>query len=215
MDGVPHPPTRTLVVGILLLLLAGVLGAAVLLRGSGPFAIDAWWNTLLVDLDSPVVHGLGRVLGVLGGVWVSIVLVTLGGAAALVAVGRRWAALYLVAAQLVSAVAVQVLKHLFGRARPEEILVLSDYGSFPSGHTAAAATVAVVATVVFGRWWVGALGACWIVVMGLSRTSVHAHWLSDVLGGALVGAGAALVVAAAFAPPPPLPSAPLPRRPVL
>ena len=37
--------------------------------------------------------------------------------------------------------------------------------------------------------------------MAISRTLVHAHWLSDTLGGLMVGAGAVLLVAGVFAVP--------------
>ena len=76
---------------------------------------------------------------------------------------RPWSAAFFLTAELASAGAVQVLKHLFGRARPEDIIVISDYGSFPSGHVANAATIATVACILFPRLWVlivGAAGCC-------------------------------------------------------
>ncbi|MBN9188854.1 MAG: phosphatase PAP2 family protein, partial [Microbacterium sp.] len=85
--------------------------------------------------------------------------------------------------------------------RPENIIVISDFGSFPSGHVANAATIAAVAFVLFPRVWTAVAGAAWVVLMAFSRTYLHAHWLSDTLGGALIGCGAALLVAAAFSGP--------------
>jgi undecaprenyl-diphosphatase len=43
-----------------------------------------------------------------------------------------------------------------------------------------------------------ALAAAWIVLMALSRTVVDHHWLSDVVAGSLIGAGAAVVTGAAL-----------------
>ena len=65
-------------------------------------------------------------------------------------------------------------------------------------HTANAATIATIAVVLFPRIWVAVIGAAWIFAMAFSRTQVHAHWLSDTVGGTLAGIGAALVVAGAF-----------------
>ncbi len=95
---------------------------------------------------------------------------------------------------------VQLLKQLFGRARPDDMLVVSDYGSFPSGHTANAATIALVLWVLFPRVWVAIVGAAWVLAMALSRTFLSVHWATDTLGGALVGAGVVLVLAALAAP---------------
>ena len=55
---------------------------------------------------------------------------------------------------------VQLLKNLFGRARPEDILVVSDFGSFPSGHVANAATIAVAIGMIVPNVWVWVAGAC-------------------------------------------------------
>ena len=49
------------------------------------------------------------------------------------------------------------------------ILQLSDFGSFPSGHVANAATIAVALLVLFPRVWVAVAGAAWVIVMAPSR----------------------------------------------
>ena len=190
-----------LVAGGVLVALACLLGWWVFSRGDQPFAIDVWWNALVTTWWNPVLLGFSRVMNWVGGGWFGVLAVPIGAAVGLILLRRPWTAAYFLAAEAVSAAGVQVLKHLFGRVRPEDILVVSDYGSYPSGHVANAATIAAAAVVVFPRVWVVVAGAVWVLLMAFSRTYLHAHWLSDTLGGALIGAGAALVVAAAFVVP--------------
>ncbi|CAN7381450.1 phosphatase PAP2 family protein [Microbacterium sp. LjRoot45] len=186
---------QRLVIGLVLATAAVVLGIAVALETD--IDIDLWWNTTVGSI-LPAFTELSYLLDFLGGGWFATYVVPLGGCLALVA-ARRWrSGLYFLTASAVSAAIVQLLKAIFGRLRPEDILVISDHGSFPSGHTANAATIAVAAAIIFPRWWVALIGAAWALVMAFSRTQVHAHWLSDTLGGVLIGTGAALIVAAAF-----------------
>lgn len=199
----PHPSRRTtltlLITGVVLLALAGGLGAWIAIgRGNEPFDVDALWSSWLAEGRTPVLLWISFAMNWLGGGWFGILVVPLGVAALLALRRRWWAAAYFLAAEAATAVIVQLLKHLFGRARPEEIIVLSDFGSFPSGHVANAAAIAVALAVIFPRWWVMLAGAAWVLLMALSRTYLGAHWLSDTLGGALAGAGAALVLAAIF-----------------
>ncbi|WP_404434092.1 phosphatase PAP2 family protein [Microbacterium lacus] len=191
----------SLVTGIVLIALSCGLGAWLYSRGDVPFAGDLWWNTLLVDSRNAFLLNFSYAMDFLGGHWFGIFVVPLGGTLVLILVKRPWSAAYFLVAQAVSAGLVQVLKRSFGRARPEEILVISDYGSFPSGHVAGAATLATAVIVLFPRLWVIIAGVVWVLAMAFSRTYLHAHWLSDTLGGALAGVGAALVVAALFAVP--------------
>ncbi|MFE5408597.1 phosphatase PAP2 family protein [Microbacterium sp. NPDC056569] len=195
------PVIAYLAVGSGLVVLSCLLGWWIFARGDEPFAIDTAWNLLVAELWHPALTGFSQVMNFLGGGWFSVLAVPIGAAVVLIALRRPWAAAYFLAAEAVSAAGVQVLKHLFGRVRPEDILVISDYGSYPSGHVANAATIAVAVVVIFPRVWVAIVGAAWVLLMAFSRTYLHAHWLSDTVGGAFIGAGAALLVAAAFAVP--------------
>lgn len=184
-----------LIVGLIAIALATALGAAITLLNAGkPLTIDAAWLQLLIGTRGPVSDGLALFLNSFGGGTVGILVIPLAIVVLLLALKRPWAALFSVAAALASTLGVQALKHLFGRARPEDILVHSDFGSFPSGHVANAATIAVTFAVLFPRLWVWVLGCAYVLLMAWSRTLLGAHWLSDTLGGALIGAGIVLVV---------------------
>ena len=190
---------RRVAVGVVLLLVGVLLGVAISLNVD-PLDVDNWWNGAVATLP-PALQPLALLLDRLGGGVIATYAVPLGAAALLLLARRPWGALTFLVASAVSVGVVQLLKGAFGRVRPEDMLVISDHGSFPSGHTANAATIAVVVTVLFPRVWVALTGAAWTAAMAFSRTYVHAHWFSDTLGGALIGAGAALLVAAAFTVP--------------
>ncbi|MFA5868368.1 MAG: phosphatase PAP2 family protein [Candidatus Bathyarchaeia archaeon] len=66
-------------------------------------------------------------------------------------------------------------------------------GSFPSGHTLIVAGGAVVAWLSLGRRWALIL-VSEAAMVAISRVYVGVHYPTDVLGGALLGAGAALLV---------------------
>jgi len=94
---------------------------------------------------------------------------------------------------------VKVLKQVIGRPRPQDILVSPDFGSFPSGHSANAAVMAATLGIILWRTWIWAAGAVYTAAMMLSRTYLGAHWISDTIGGLLVGAGVAVIVWAPLA----------------
>ncbi|MBD3940195.1 phosphatase PAP2 family protein [Microbacterium sp. NEAU-LLC] len=199
--GVARTVVVLLVTGAVLAAASVALGWWILSRGVDPLPIDDWWNTVVAEWWHPALAGFSRVMNWIGGGWVGVLAVPIGGAIGLILLRRPWAAAYFLAAEAVSAAFVQVLKHAFGRVRPEDILIVSDYGSYPSGHVANAATIAVAAVIIFPRVWIAVVGATWVLLMAFSRTYLHAHWLSDTVGGALIGVAAALLVAAAFAVP--------------
>lgn len=194
--------TRTrrlaLVGGIAALSAVILLGGLTVLRGS-PFGFDSEWMAEITEHRSNLWLVPSLVMNFIGGGWFAIFVVPLGGALALFIARRRWAALYFLLASALSAGVVQLLKALFGRARPEDILVHVDPGSFPSGHVANAATVGVAIALIFQRTWLWIAAGIWTVFMALSRTYLGAHWVSDTLGGAVLGAAVAVLLWAALA----------------
>ncbi|MEF2978799.1 phosphatase PAP2 family protein [Subtercola sp. YIM 133946] len=189
-----------LISGVIAVLLAAVTGLIIALRDRGaPTEIDTDWMDEIIEHRSPVWTLPSLFMNYLGGGVVGVFVVPVGIIVVLLLFRRRWAALFFLIASVLSAGLVQLLKATFGRARPSEILVTADFGSFPSGHTANAATIAVCLAIIFPRVWVWAAGAAYVVLMLLSRTYLGAHWLTDTLAGMLIGAGVAIIVWAPFA----------------
>lgn len=94
------------------------------------------------------------------------------------------------------------LKRLIRRPRPYAAMPNvrprsgppSDPFSMPSGHTALAFATAVSWSLSHPRWYVIVPGAVWAVSVGVSRVWLGVHYPGDVLAGALLGTGAAVLV---------------------
>lgn len=189
-----------LVSGAALLIMAVLLGVVIVVRQQALLlGLDEEWAEEMTDIRGPVGDALALFFNYAGGTLIGALIIPLATVIALLIARRRWAALYFAIASASSAIAVQILKNLFGRARPEDMLVVSDFGSFPSGHVANATTVAVAFAVIFPMLWVRIAGGAWVVLMAVSRTYLGAHWLTDTVGGFLVGAGMALLIWGPFA----------------
>jgi undecaprenyl-diphosphatase len=189
-----------LVSAFAVLVVAVLIGALVMLRGAGnPLGVDTEWMDEIIEHRSPIWEVPSLAMNYLGGGLIGVFIVPIAIIVALCLFRRFWAALYFAVATILSAGLVQLLKGIFGRARPEDILVHADFGSFPSGHVANATTMAVVLAIVLRRSWVWVVGVVYVILMLLSRTYLGAHWLSDTFGGMLLGAGVAVIVWAPIA----------------
>jgi membrane-associated phospholipid phosphatase len=89
------------------------------------------------------------------------------------------------------------LKYSVNRDRPfvtyPDIIQKSKAGSpsFPSGHTSSAFATATSLSLAYPKWYVIAPSYAWAGTVGYSRMHLGVHYPSDVLVGALVGAGSA------------------------
>jgi len=88
------------------------------------------------------------------------------------------------------AVLVLLLKFTIRRPRPDgqwgRIYRQTDPHSFPSGHAARAAALAVMA-IGIGPAWFAVLLSLWAPLVGLSRIALGVHYVSDVVIGWLIG----------------------------
>ncbi|WP_285114296.1 phosphatase PAP2 family protein [Leifsonia sp. fls2-241-R2A-40a] len=186
--------------GVVALLLVVVLAGVIFYRQSDkPFGFEVEWMGELVEARAPVWTIPALVFNWIGGGIASIVLVPLVIVGGLLIWRRPWGALYYVIAAVTSVTLTTIIKNLVGRPRPTEILVTPDFSSFPSGHSANAALIATTLGFIFWRVWVWVGGAIYTVLMMLSRTYLGAHWISDTVGGMLIGAGVAVILWAPFA----------------
>jgi membrane-associated phospholipid phosphatase len=124
----------------------------------------------------------------LGGLWVAGALAD---EPSLVAIGKDG-----VEASLFSVVLITpVMKKLVGRARPDEELgpthfePFSEFQSFPSGEATQAFTIAAVIAAHTENPWVEGVSWGLAGLIGLERLYLDRHWASDVVAGALIGAG--------------------------
>lgn len=122
----------------------------------------------------------------------------LAGALALIFVQtrRRPALATLVAAIGGAAGLSRIIKALVHRSRPPSIdaAAVFDGYAFPSGHTTAAVAICAVTAYLLARrrsWrvrvWITVSAVTVAIAVGFSRAYLGAHWLTDVVGGLLVG----------------------------
>ena len=121
--------------------------------------------------------------------------------------GAWWTVAWLATAVVLIGPLNTLLKHYFGRVRPD----FSQGGarleslSFPSGHSSGIATLVTVALVLAWPLLAGrarhlalAAGIALVLLVGLTRMWLGVHFLSDVLGGWALGVGWSLLTALLF-----------------
>jgi undecaprenyl-diphosphatase len=155
---------------------------------SGPAGHSVVWDTLMAGVAYwalPALFGIVIVWFVVGWVF-GRPEERRGAILALLAAGGAW-------------LIRQVIIRAWVRPRPfvahpravHKLIAHASDPSFPSGHAAASIAIAVAVLLVHRR--VGGLVLTVALVISYARVYVGVHYPSDVLAGALIGTGAALV----------------------
>jgi membrane-associated phospholipid phosphatase len=105
--------------------------------------------------------------------------------------------IYMGASVLSSAIITNILKYSINRPRPYitypyiEQATSGGSPSFPSGHTSDAFAFATSVSNAYPKWYIIVPSYVWAGAVAYSRMDLGVHYPSDVLAGALIGAGSA------------------------
>ena len=193
----PRPGASVVVAGGLLLAFVA-LGVA-LVFAPAFIRFDAAVSETIRSVTWPWVESVARAATWLGGFWPMATL-TVGTGIALWVRGRRTSATTLVLTVALGSLLGSLLKLLFGRLRPAlEVarIALPESYSFPSGHALSSllffGSVAflIVLHVRSLRAVTAGVGLCGLAVfsIGMGRVYLGVHFLGDVIGSWLLGAG--------------------------
>lgn len=100
---------------------------------------------------------------------------------------------------VIAAASAQVFKLVVNRQRPyEKYTFIHPYeiendNSFPSSHTSVAFAAATTLSIQYKKWYVTVPAYVWAAGVGYSRLYLGEHYPTDVLAGAVLGAGSAVV----------------------
>ena len=181
--------------GVLLVTTSCFVAVAVAVLLFGILPADAAIRDALLGLASPAMVAVMRLVNAMGD-WRGLVPGTVMLFVVFPGARTRW--WLWIALMIAAPVAESVVKWLVGRTRPDELSL-----GFPSGHATAAA--AFFGAVMFlagslghpARTWVRIAAVAGMVLVGMARVILRAHWPSDALGGIALGlalaAGCALI----------------------
>lgn len=122
--------------------------------------------------------------------------------------GARTLAVWVAATSALATGAQQGLKAAVGRERPQwpDPVDSANYAAFPSGHAMTAVVSCGLLLWLLRLYgagpgvWRTALTLAWVSVVGVAVTRLYlgVHWMTDVLGGLLLGAAAVALSAAGY-----------------
>ncbi|QMT60822.1 phosphatase PAP2 family protein [Legionella sp. PC997] len=116
---------------------------------------------------------------------------------------QKWIGLHLIGVISIAALLAYIFKNVIAVPRPEIITSTLHSYAFPSRHvTLCSAYVTLLTSLIvpqMKRPWFGVIIAGFLIILeSYSRIALQVHWLSDVLGGALLGVSCGLLGAYSF-----------------
>ncbi|RCV91056.1 bifunctional DedA family/phosphatase PAP2 family protein [Billgrantia montanilacus] len=179
---------------LLIFSLAGLSGLTIaVIRQRGPFELDLKVHALFDNLVVPALPAAGQLLARIGDMYGILALVIPWGLWLLAR--RHLAALTHFAAGLGAIALLNTLgKAIIGRSRPDSPDYLTGSLAYPSAHASSAVVLYGLAAAFLAqelphqrRFWAYWVAIALTLPMALSRLTIGVHWLSDLIGGALLG----------------------------
>jgi len=182
---------------IFILFLASIITMSVFAHYNDRFPGDLWLTQSFQSISSDGLTSAMETVSFIFDIWGSVIIVVVIGLLVLWRAGWREAILILTGG-IISATAA-LFKSLIDRPRPSadliNVFIQEDRGSFPSGHSLFAITICGFAAYLAVtkirnkhlRISILAVSVILVLLVGISRTYLGAHWPSDVVGGYLYG----------------------------
>lgn len=159
-----------------------------------PTAVDEFLYRAIWGFRAPWLKGLSFVLNQAGGGVIALFIMPVIAAVVMLLTRGVWAALVVLPLRPLTQWAVETLKGLFERPRPPHREIAVALSSYPSGHSAVAASLIVVLALLIRLRWFSLIGLIYVIAMGYSRLYLNVHWFTDILAGTALGIAIGLVV---------------------
>ncbi len=180
------------------IILFAMLAVCVQANISVPF--EGWAYGEAVEDMSPILTTAMKVITHLGD---SIVIITFCLILFIIPRLRKTIALPISIAIISSTVLNIILKHIFARARPDILQLISETGySFPSGHAMINASLYTILILMIWKYaksaslklFLSAICAMLTILIGCSRVYLGVHYAGDVIGGWLFGFAISMLI---------------------
>lgn len=160
--------------------------------------IDDQVLTVAADAETDPLVAVAQTLSFIGGSVVMFPFVTIV-AALLYVKKHKIATWFWLLSMVLAEILIWASKFLYARPRPPDALITTHGYSFPSGHAGTAAAVGAGIVLLLAargskHWYYQLLAVVYVVAVAWSRVYLRAHWLSDVITGAVLGAVVVIAV---------------------
>ena len=193
--------TKTRFLLLLLIVVAVFLGLLFTVRSTQVTSEDLEFSQIIFSHRTNILTGVLLFVTTLGNqLAIALGMLVL----ALLIMRKKWKTMLLfVGAIVFSTMLFAFLKNLVGRPRPDLIyqLITETSFSFPSGHTTTAFTLYPIIALIFGQMTKNQKAQVGIFLfaillaslVGISRVYLGVHYLTDVVGGMLIGLGTTIL----------------------
>lgn len=158
------------------------------------YIFDRQFNRYITTIQVPLFITLSEVIGYIFEP-INIIIICLLISGIIFFLGRRKQALFFGITMLVSGILAYFFKYVVARTRPENALLVESFSSFPSGHALISAVLGgfIISFLISrikhktNKSILTILTVLAVLLIGATRIYLNVHWLSDVIGGFLLG----------------------------